>query len=152
MRAIILRKTCSRTLARKRRHKMQNKHVERAQLCGDERRFHERFTVPRTVGEEAAKYDYLPDADKQYHDGLADRPLQHPAVQPFSERLALRLTQPVMRLIVDHRLKVFMDNARRHLHLQQVTHQHRYAHSCQVSFVCHNQGCRKFVFFDEKQM
>ena len=98
-------------------------------LRGDEWWLHDWFTVTRAISEEAAKYNDLSNAYKQYHDSLSERPLQHPAVQPFSKCLALRLAQPVMRLVINHRLEILVNNTWWHLHLQRGTNTQRHTTS-----------------------
>jgi len=97
---------------------------DRCVLRGDERRLHDMITVMRTIGEETAKYYNLSYTYEQYHDSLAKGPLQHPAVETLSKCLPLSLTQPVMCLVINDRLEIFMNNTHWHLHLWHDTTHH----------------------------
>jgi len=74
----------------------------------------------RPIGEEATQHNDLSNAYKQYHDRLAEWPLHHPAVETLGKCLTLRLTQPVMCLVVYNCLEILVYSTRRHLHLQQM--------------------------------
>lgn len=70
------------------------------------------------VWEEAPEQNHLTDADHEEDEGLADGPEGHSSVEIFSSAAALSLSQPEVRLIVDHGFQGLVNGDAGRLHLK----------------------------------